>query len=134
MTRRNHTIASLRAEMILAMSGKEVILPGLEADRIICFELGLSRAYLMTHTDSGVADADFSRLMNLGTRRASGEPLAYILKDAIFCGRNFFVDNRVLIPRPETEILTSIADGLLRDIPNGAFADWCAGSGCICVT
>ncbi|MCL2683956.1 MAG: peptide chain release factor N(5)-glutamine methyltransferase, partial [Synergistaceae bacterium] len=65
---------------------------------------------------------------------ASGEPLAYILNDAIFCGRNFFVDNRVLIPRPETEILTSIADGLLRDIPNGAFADWCAGSGCICVT
>jgi release factor glutamine methyltransferase len=120
--------------MTFAMSGGEVTLPGLEADRIICFELGLSRASLMTHPDTGISDADFSRLIDLSRRRASGEPLAYILNDAIFCGRNFFVDNRVLIPRPETEILTGIADDLLKDIPSGVFADWCAGSGCICVT
>ena len=116
------------------MSGGGVILPGLEADRILCFEFGLSRASLMTNTDSQVSDSDFSRLINLSLRRASGEPLAYILNDAIFCGRNFFVDNRVLIPRPETEILTDIADGLLKDIPNGTFADWCTGSGCISIT
>ena len=120
--------------MTLAMSEKGMVLPRLEADRILCFELGRSRASLMTDTDSRVSESDFSKLIELSLRRASGEPLAYILNDAIFCGRNFFVDSRVLIPRPETEILTGIADGLLKDIPGGVFADWCAGSGCISVT
>ncbi|MCL2684356.1 MAG: peptide chain release factor N(5)-glutamine methyltransferase, partial [Synergistaceae bacterium] len=115
------------------MSGK-VAMARLEADRILCFKLGLSRASLMAHPDSEVSSADFSRLVDLSRRRASGEPLAYILNDAIFCGRNFFVDSRVLIPRTETEILTGIADSLLKNLPDGVFADWCTGSGCICVT
>jgi len=128
------TIASARTEMTLVLSGSEVILPGLEADRILCFALDLSRASLLTNTDTILSDSDFSKLIDLSVRRASGEPLAYIQNDAIFCGRNFFVDSRVLIPRPETEILTSIADGFLKNFPHAVFADWCAGSGCISVT
>ena len=120
--------------MTRVISGGGVVLPGLEADRIICFELGMSRVSLMTNAAAGVSDRDFSRLADMSRRRAAGEPLAYILNDAIFCGRNFFVDRRVLIPRPETEVLTNIADVLLKDIPNAVFADWCAGSGCISVT
>ena len=116
------------------MSYGGVVLPGLEADRIICFELDMSRASLMTNTAARVSNQEFSRLVDMSRRRAAGEPLAYILNDAIFCGRNFYVDNRVLIPRSETEILTDIADSLLKDIPDGTFADWCAGSGCISVT
>jgi release factor glutamine methyltransferase len=72
--------------------------------------------------------------LDLARRRAAGEPLAYLLGDAVFCGRKFFVDRRTLIPRPETEILTGFADGFLKKIRNGTFADWCTGSGCIAVT
>jgi release factor glutamine methyltransferase len=72
--------------------------------------------------------------LELSRRRANGEPLAYLLGDAIFSGRKFFVDRRTLIPRPETEILTGIADRVLKKIGSGVFADWCTGSGCIAVT
>jgi len=44
------------------------------------------------------------------------------------------VDRRVLIPRPETEILTGLADEFLKRRPGILFADWCTGSGCIAVT
>jgi release factor glutamine methyltransferase len=52
----------------------------------------------------------------------------------------FSVDWRVLIPRPETELLTEIASGFLKDISRKTakkdkiFADWCTGSGCIGIT
>lgn len=47
-------------------------------------------------------------------RRAAGEPLQYILGSTEFCGLNFVVDERVLIPRPETEILVEAATALLK--------------------
>jgi release factor glutamine methyltransferase len=68
-------------------------------------------------------------------RRASGEPMAYILGDAIFCGKTFKINGSSLIPRPETEILTETADKFLKSLINGGvFADWCTGSGCIAIT
>jgi release factor glutamine methyltransferase len=75
--------------------------------------------------------------MGLALRRASGEPLAYVLGNAVFCSRVFMTRPGVLIPRPETEILTEIACDRMRRRPQGGgrrFADWCAGSGCIAVT
>ena len=120
--------------MSRAMTAAEITLPQLEADRIICFEMKLSRASLLTRPEAEVPPEIFERLAEMGRRRASGEPLAYILNDAMFRGRNFFVDGRVLIPRPETETLVEIAGEYLTDNPRGAFADWCAGSGCVAAT
>lgn len=65
-------------------------------------------------------------------RRAAGEPLQYIRGQTEFFDRRFFVDDRVLIPRPETEILVETA---IRTIDHGArVADIGTGSGCIAVT
>jgi release factor glutamine methyltransferase len=79
----------------------------------------------------------FDAIMGLAQRRASGEPLAYVLGNAIFRSRAFITRAGVLIPRPETEILTEIARSRMERQPAGRerrFADWCAGSGCIAIT
>jgi release factor glutamine methyltransferase len=116
------------------MSEAGVFMPELEADRIICHVTGLPRASLLAHPELELSGRDLRRIARLGGRRASGEPLAYVLEDAIFCGRSYFVDKRVLVPRPETEILAGLAGEFLKRNPKGVFADWCTGSGCIAVT
>jgi release factor glutamine methyltransferase len=65
-------------------------------------------------------------------RRMAGEPLQYIRGTTEFYGREFRVDDRVLIPRPETEILVEAA---IERIERGArVVDIGTGSGCIAAT
>ena len=65
-------------------------------------------------------------------RRAAGEPLQYIRGRCDFYGREFVVDDRVLIPRPETELLVEQA---VARAPRGArVVDVGTGSGCIAIS
>ena len=131
---RPKSVSSLRALLRRVISDGGVGSPNLEADRIICGILGVSRAWLLSRPQEELPDEHSGLAMMLARRRANGEPLAYVLGDAFFCGRKFFVDRNTLIPRTETEILTGFADDFLKKTGSGEFADWCAGSGCIAVT
>ncbi len=64
----------------------------------------------------------------------SGKPLQYIIKKAWFYGNTFYVDNRVLIPRMETEELVDAAIKIARDMDNPVIYDICTGSGCIALS
>ena len=64
-------------------------------------------------------------------RRAAHIPLAYILGKTDFYGRTFLVDDRVLIPRQDTEILVEEAQTFLKERPEAQILDLCCGSGCI---
>lgn len=83
-----------------------------------------------TEMDSEMID----RFQALCTRRIRREPLQYILGETSFCGFRFHVDPRVLIPRPETELLCEWAQ---EYIPAGCpvrVLDLCTGSGCLGVS
>lgn len=112
--------------------------PMLEADRMLCHVMGVGRAELHAHPERTVGPDNFSRIIELSIRRASGEPLAYLFGGSFFCGREFEVGHGVLIPRPETEILTSYVDKAMKKTGRAGhakkFADWCTGSGCIAIT
>lgn len=77
-------------------------------------------------------------LAPLVARRASGEPVAYLIGEKEFYGRAFAVTAAVLIPRPETELLVERALAILARRPAGAdpaaIVDVGTGSGCIAVT
>jgi release factor glutamine methyltransferase len=62
------------------------------------------------------------------SRRVRGEPLAYVLGSAGFRNLVLAVDPRVLIPRPETELLV---DHALERVRTGRMLDVCTGSGCL---
>ncbi len=69
-------------------------------------------------------------------RRQNGEPVQYIVGFTEFMGLKFFVDQRVLIPRPETEFLVEmvLADIQSRQIDRLKILDLGTGSGCIAVS
>ncbi|MBE5795416.1 MAG: peptide chain release factor N(5)-glutamine methyltransferase [Clostridiales bacterium] len=77
---------------------------------------------------------DSARYRALLLHRAKREPLQYLLREQWFYGLPFYVDNRVLIPRQETESLCEIGIQHLKKLAAPAALDLCTGSGAIAVT
>ncbi|HTY96120.1 MAG TPA: peptide chain release factor N(5)-glutamine methyltransferase, partial [Solirubrobacteraceae bacterium] len=95
---------------------------------------GASSARILAHPEDELGAEAAARFEAFLDRRSGGEPVAYITGIAGFYGRSFRVDPRVLIPRPETELLV---DACLEALPVDAQADaldLCAGSGCVGLT
>ncbi len=83
--------------------------PRLEADLLICHALGIRRVDLYVRFDQPLSNEELARVRSLVERRRKHEPVAYITGSRGFYGRTFAVDPRVLIPRPETELLIELA-------------------------
>jgi release factor glutamine methyltransferase len=100
--------------------------PRLDAELLLAEAMGVSRAALLTA--DGVPPAAARRAMELIRRRVTREPVAYILGSKGFRHIDLAVDRRVLIPRPETELLVEVA----LELPSGARVhDVGTGSGAI---
>ncbi len=90
---------------------------------------------IANHSDELPATAA-NRLQHILSRRASREPLAYILGEKEFYGRTFKVDQRVLIPRPETELLIDLCTLFTEQhhLQQPNICDIGTGSGAIAIT
>lgn len=89
--------------------------------------------YMLRRSDK--ADTKlFNEYMRLIRRRATGEPLQYILGKWEFMDGEFYVGEGVLIPRPETELLVDFAVDFLKNRENPIVIDLCSGSGCIAIS
>lgn len=93
---------------------------------------GLTRAWLIAHGQDEISADHQALLSPLLARRQAGEPVAYIVGQREFFGRDFSVNPSVLIPRPDTELLVELA--LARAPSNGRILDLGTGSGCIPIT
>lgn len=83
--------------------------PRLDAQLLLSHVLGQERSYLFMFPEQELDSAQEAHWHALLTRRARGEPVAYLLGEKAFYGLDFLVDRRVLIPRPETELLVEVA-------------------------
>jgi release factor glutamine methyltransferase len=106
--------------------------PVLDASVLLSEILGLRREELILHNQQTVSSQQISKFFDWVNLRKTGLPVAYLTQSKEFMGMNFYVDRRVLIPRPDTEILVDEALRLikLRDRPQ-RIIDVCTGSGCI---
>lgn len=113
---------------------KDILLPtggeyaGFEAEKITGIASGTDSARLFMMMREDVPDDVCRRAAGIAEERLTGKPLEYITKNACFFGLDFYVDERVLVPRADTEIIVAKAIELSG---GGKIADICCGSGCI---
>ena len=94
--------------------------------------LGVNRAWIAANPMRILTESQDARIEALAAQRAMGRPVAYLLNRREFYGREFAVNDSVLIPRPETETLIEAA--LPRLVPRASCLDLGTGSGAVAIT
>ncbi len=129
-------VALAQAATVLENAGIEE--PRLDAEILLAHALGITRAQLHAYLQHQLSSTELGRYRQFTERCARHEPVAYILGHKEFYGLDLFVDNRVLIPRPETELLVEkaieISKRRLADGDQLVIADVGTGSGAIAIS
>jgi release factor glutamine methyltransferase len=106
----------------------------LDAELLLGEALGLNRIKLIVEAERPLTDEELGRYRDLIKRRRASEPIAYILGRREFFALPLVVDRRVLIPRPDTEVLVEAAlEGTRERHLYGRMLDLCTGSGCVAI-
>ncbi len=109
-----------------------------EAAILLQYVTGLTLTELYCNLQRPLSPAEHSLLDSLLRRRSNHEPLQYITGSCGFYGREFNVDARALVPRPETELLVDAVVSHCEQVPefrdHVRIADVCTGSGAIGIT
>ncbi len=118
----------------LRESGSET--PQLDAQLILSHVLHRNRTWLFAHHEDELSARHARTFSELIVRRMNHEPVAYLIRRREFYGLEFYVDRRVLIPRPETELLVDavLAQLQMRRYPQPCVADVGTGSGAIAIS
>ncbi|MBK8795732.1 MAG: peptide chain release factor N(5)-glutamine methyltransferase [Anaerolineales bacterium] len=105
----------------------------LDAQVILAHVLGVDRSWLFAHYEHILTPDQAERYMDLVVRRVAHEPVAYLVNHKEFYGIDLYVDPRVLIPRPETEMLVDqvLAEATIHSTRRLVVADVGTGSGAI---
>jgi release factor glutamine methyltransferase len=105
--------------------------PRLDAELLLGKSLGLTRVELYMHLDRPLTEDERAAARALVARRASGEPVQYVLGEWGFRRLLLKVDRRALIPRPETEVVVERSLALLEGLESPRVLDVGTGSGAI---
>ena len=106
----------------------------LDAQIILSYVLKVPKWKLIIEADKKLTSKQQKEFFKLLTLREKRIPIAYILKQKEFFGYNFYVEEGILIPRPETEILVEIVLNKIKDLNNPIGIDIGTGSGAICLS
>lgn len=113
------------------LKNKEIDTARLDCELLLGHILKKERLFLVTHKEEKVKKEDEDKFLELLDKRKDKMPIKYILKECDFMGLDFYIEEGVLIPRGDTEILV---DEVLKMIPKESKAnicDLCCGSGAI---
>lgn len=120
--------------------------PLLDVEILISHIMGYTdKIQLMLNYNSDIDEDTLSSFLKLFEKRLESMPIAYIINNKEFMGLNFYVDENVLIPRPDTEVIVEECIHILnkfcndvenskKDCDNINFLDMCTGSGAIAIS
>ena len=112
----------------------------LDAEVLLSFVLKKPREFLLAHPEHRLTAGQTKKFLDLTARRAKYSPIAYLIGHKEFFGLDFFINENVLVPRPETELLAEQAVAWLRawrkNNPTKKITviDVGTGSGCVIIT
>lgn len=127
-----YTIGDALKEGIALLNKNNIESAGTDARILMEYALGCDGLYLVVHRSDIIDKQEADLFFALVGRRAQNEPVAYIVKNREFMSLDFYVDENVLIPRPDTEILCERIISVYKD-KNVSILDMCTGSGAIAV-
>lgn len=106
-----------------------------ETESLLIYLSAWTREFILTHPETTFNKKLYSRFLLLAKKRQNNWPLAYLTGHQEFFGLDFFVNQRVLIPRPETEWLVEETIKTLPHYPNQlTIIDVGTGSGAIIIS
>jgi release factor glutamine methyltransferase len=127
--------ALLAASRRLREAGSDT--PQLDSAVLMAHVLGVGKTWLYAHPNRPMSEDEIGRFEKLVRRRMGHEPVAYLVGYRSFFGLDITVDNRVLVPRPETELLVERALAYIKQLVEAGqkprVADVGTGSGAIAV-
>lgn len=104
------------------------------AKRLLAFTLDVSKEYLIVHDEEEVQEKIVERYNEYIKQILQGRPVQYILGKQEFMGIEFLVNENVLIPQPDTEILVEQTIKIAQNYENPSLLDLCTGSGAIAIS
>ena len=113
----------------LKISSREA---SLELNQILLFTLKINNSELLLKKT--ITKSQYNKLIKIISIRSTGKPLAYIFKEWGFYGRTFYINESMLIPRPETELIVDVLKERKISKDNIQLLDLGAGSGAIGIT
>ena len=128
------TVASVLQWTSREFQKRQVDAPRLTAELLLAHVLQCKRIALYLEYARPLEAQELQAFRLLIQRRLKGEPTQYLIGTKEFYQRSFLVDDRALIPRPETELLVDLALEKWPQHPKARAADICTGSGCIALS
>lgn len=129
------SVAEVLKAAVARLEAGNIDTPRLDAEILLAQVLKWRRLQLYVDSDKILPLESVLRFNQLVNRRLDGFPVAYLTGTKDFMGLTFAVNENVLIPRPDTEILTEGVGNYLRSLGGKvSFADLGTGSGAICVS
>lgn len=128
------TIYQIQKEGIEKLQKAQVEEAMLKAKLLLAYVLEKSKEYLIIHSEEEVLPEQEKTFWKGIKQLEEKLPLAYITHHKEFMGLDFYVDENVLIPRPDTEILIETVLKKCSEIKTRKILDLCTGSGAIAIS
>lgn len=127
-------IKGLLEQAIKQLRENNVQEPASIAKRLLAFTLDVSKEYLIVHDEEEVQEKIVERYNEYIKQIVQGRPVQYILGKQEFMGIEFLVNENVLIPQPDTEILVEQTIKIAQNYEKPSLLDLCTGSGAIAIS
>ncbi len=125
------TIEELLNSGTSALKENKIDTARLDAELLLGYIIGKERIYLITHKEERIDKEKADKYFELIEKRRKKMPVKYILKECEFMGIDFYVEEGVLIPRGDTEILVDEVLKKINEDDEKEICDLCCGSGAI---
>ncbi len=103
----------------------------LDSELLLAEVINKSREFVILNSEENISDEKYDKFQNMVYQRSKGKPIAYLIKKKFFWKYEFFVDENVLIPRPDTELIIEKVLKIYKKKNKVKFLDIGFGSGCI---
>ena len=103
----------------------------LDSELLLAETIQQSREFVILNSNYNISKTEYQTFCDMIAQRSKGKPVAYLTKKKIFWKNEFFINEKVLIPRPDTELIIELVLDIYKNKNKINFLDIGLGSGCI---